>query len=67
MLISYQAQRKAASNVDKPKAQEAKAPVVEDGKRIRRIYGTYWVDDSIVLGWKEVGTDPIRTKGGCKK
>lgn len=51
---------------EQPKPQEATAPVVEDGKRQRRIYGTVWVDDSIVLGWKEIGQDPIRTKGGKK-
>ncbi|WP_069861473.1 hypothetical protein [Pseudomonas citronellolis] len=61
-LISYATRQKP----QKPKPQEATAPVVEDGKRQRRIYGTVWVDDSIVLGWKEIGQDPIRTKGGKK-
>lgn len=61
-LISY-------ALTPKPKAPEpatAQAPVVEDGKGIIRIYGTVWVDDSIVLGWKQMGTDPIRKKGGKK-
>lgn len=53
----------------KPKAPEAiaaQAPVVEDGKGVVRIYGTVWIDDSIMLGWKQMGTEPIRKKGGKK-
>lgn len=61
-LINYAARKKP----EKPKPQEATAPVVEDGKRRRRIYGTVWADDSNVLGWKKVGQDAIRTKGGKK-
>lgn len=56
----------SSAKTQKPTPQEAKTPVVADGKRIRRIYGTVWVDDSIVLGFKQIGTDPIRTKGGKK-
>lgn len=65
MILSYSASRKAA-NANKPKPGEASQPVVEDGKKVRKIYGTVWVDDSIVLGFKEIGTDAIRTKGGKK-
>lgn len=49
-----------------PKPQEVKAPVVKEGKRIRKIYGTVWVDDSMVLGFKKIGTDAIRKSGGKK-
>lgn len=61
-LISSMGRTKPA----KPKPAEVAQPVVEDGKRVRKVYGTIWVDDSIVLGFKEIGTDPIRTKGGKK-
>lgn len=61
-LISYALTPKPKT----PEAITAQAPVVEDGKGIIRIYGTVWVDDSIILGWKQMGTDPIRKKGGKK-
>lgn len=61
-LISYATRPKPTQ----PKPQGATAPVVEEGKRIRKIYGTVWIDDPIILGFKRIGTDPIRTKGGKK-
>lgn len=66
LVVSALLQMATRKSPEKPKPQEATAPVVEDGKSIRRIYGTVWVDDSIVLGWKEIDQDPIRTKGGKK-
>ncbi len=62
LLVSY-AMRPKPQNQE---AQKGNAPTVKDGKSIIRIYGTVWVDDSIVLGWKPAGTDPIRKKGGKK-
>ncbi len=41
------------------KAGEVKAPVVQEGKKIRKIYGTVWIDDAMVLGFKKVGTKKI--------
>jgi len=61
-LISYALRPKPP----RPEVQKASAPVVEDGKHQVRFYGTVWVDDSIVLGFKQMGTDPIRKKGGKK-
>lgn len=66
LIVSALLSQGARKKPEKPKPQEANAPVVEDGKRRRRDYGTVWVDDSIILGWKKVGQDPIRTKGGKK-
>jgi hypothetical protein len=45
---------------DTPKAE---VPEVLDGRKIRRIYGTVWIDDPIVLAFKQVGTIPIKAKG----
>ncbi len=49
-----------------PEVATAQVPVVEDGKGIIRICGTVWVDDSIVLGWKQMGTIKIKSKTGKK-
>lgn len=50
----------------KPSPGEAKAPDVKEGKRIRKVYGTVWVDDSMVIGFKKISTTPIRKSGGKK-
>jgi hypothetical protein len=49
-----------------PEKVEAKAPVVDDGKGIVRLYGLCWFDDSMVLAFKQMGTKKIRAKGGKK-
>jgi hypothetical protein len=59
----------SAALAPKPKPPEvikAQVPVVEDGKGIERLYGSCWIDDSIVLGFKQMGTKKIRAKGGKK-
>lgn len=61
-LVAY-AMRPKPKNPDVIKAS---VPVVEDGKSIIRIYGEVWIDDSIVLGFKQMGTIPIKSKGGKK-
>lgn len=61
-LISY-------ALAPKPKdAEVAKAnvPVAEEGKGIERVYGTVWFDDPFMLGFKQLGTIPIKAKGGKK-
>jgi hypothetical protein len=53
----------------KPKVPEPgkmNVPIVEDGTSIRKIYGAIWIDDSIVLAFKPMGTIPIKAKGGKK-
>jgi hypothetical protein len=53
----------------KPKDQEAikaSVPVVEDGKGIVEIFGTVWIEDPILLGFKQMGSIPIKAKGGKK-
>ncbi|MDF3841111.1 hypothetical protein P3W55_05235 [Pseudomonas citronellolis] len=61
-LISYATRPKPT----KPEPQEVTAPTAEEGKKLRKVYGTVWVDDAQVLGFKKMGTDAIRTKGGKK-
>jgi len=46
----------------KMEAAKATAPEVLDGRKIRKIYGTVWVDDSMMLAWKQAGTSPIKAK-----
>jgi hypothetical protein len=44
-------------------AQTANAPEVLDGRKIRRVFGTVWIEDPMVLGWKPIGTVAIKAKG----
>jgi hypothetical protein len=56
----------SAALAPKPKAPEpvkARVPVVEEGRKIGKVYGTVWVDDSMVLAFKPVGTIKIKSKG----
>lgn len=59
----------AAAMAPKPPTPEpgkAEVPVAEDGKAIIEVYGDVWVDDAMVLGFRNMGADPIRKKGGKK-
>lgn len=49
-----------------PEVGKPSVPVADDGKAIERIYGTVWLDDPMVLGFKTMGADPIKAKGGKK-
>lgn len=49
-----------------PDVAKIDAPEVKDGGGIVRAYGTVWIDDSMVLGWQQLGTDPIKSDGGKK-
>lgn len=44
-------------------ARTATAPEVRDGRKIRRAYGTVWIDDPTIIGWKPMGTIPIKSEG----
>lgn len=44
-------------------AQTANVPEVLDGRKIRKVFGTVWIDDPTVLGWKPMGTIAIKSKG----
>lgn len=62
MLISYAMRPK----VEEPKAQDAKVPVVEDGRSLVFYRGTGWIGDGNLAAWKKNGTEKIRSKGGKK-
>lgn len=56
-----------APKPESAKPVEGKAPVVQDGKAIVRVYGTVWIDDSgIAAPFGDIPPDPIRKKGGKK-
>lgn len=62
LAISYAMRPKS----EPVKPQEGSVPDVEDGTSIRRLYGTCWIDDSFIYGWKNLGTEAIKSKGGKK-
>lgn len=59
-LITYALRPKPKN----PEAVEFKAPVSDDGKSLRRIYGLIWIDDAEVLAAKQFPPIPIRASGG---
>lgn len=61
-LLSYALSPKP----EEPKPVDGKAPEVVDGKSIRKLYGTGWMDDPMVLGWKAMGTTKIKAKSSKK-
>ncbi|GAB3755199.1 hypothetical protein [Lysobacter olei] len=55
----------------RPKVEPAKPasgtqPTVEDGQSVKHYFGTCWIEDEFLLAWKQMGTIPIKTKGGKK-
>lgn len=61
-VISYAMRPK----VEGPKPQEGKAPTTQDGLSAKHYFGICWIDDEFLLAWKNMGTIPIKTKGGKK-
>ena len=49
-----------------PVAQKADAPTTEDGQSAKHYFGTCWVKNEFILAWKQMGTIPIKSKGGKK-
>lgn len=49
-----------------PDPQSGEAPETKDGKALKELFGTVWVDDSAIVGWKNGTPEPIRKKGGKK-
>jgi hypothetical protein len=62
-LLSY-VLRPKPKDPEKPKASVAE---VEDGKGIIDVFGTVWIDDPIILAWKDMGTIKIRAPKQGKK
>lgn len=66
LIISAVISRAMAPAPPKPKPQNVETPIADEGRAIRKIYGTVWIDDSMIIAFDKVGTDRIRTKGGKK-
>lgn len=49
-----------------PKPQEGTVPVTEDGLAAKHYFGECWIEDEFQLAYKNVGTIPIKSKGGKK-
>lgn len=49
-----------------PPPASGDAPTVEDGQSVKHHFGEVWVEDEFLLAWKQMGTIPIKTKGGKK-
>lgn len=52
--------------VEAPKPGVYEVPEVEEGRPHIKVYGTDWIDDPQMLGFKKMGTDRIRKSGGKK-
>jgi len=61
-LISYATRPKP----QKPEPQEVETPTAEEGKKPVKVYGTVWIEDAQMLGFKKMGRDAIKSKGGKK-
>lgn len=66
LIVSAIIMAALAPKPEKPDAPTARAPEAEDGKSVIRLYGTNWIDDPMVLGFKSMGQDPIKKKAGKK-
>lgn len=66
MIVSIAITYAMRPKTEPVKPQEGTIPDVEDGTSIYRIYGEEWIDDSFILGWKNLGTEAIKSKGGKK-
>lgn len=51
---------------DQPKPQDIQTPVADEGGSVRKVYGTVWISDPVLLAFQKIGTDRIRSKGGKK-
>jgi hypothetical protein len=59
----------AVSFAMRPKAEnkpvdQVTGPTTDDGQSVIRYWGTHWIDDEFLLGWKITGRDPIKATGG---
>lgn len=55
-----------APKQEAPEPRDVETPVSEEGTTIRKIYGTVWIKDPMIVAFQKVGQDPIRSKGGKK-
>jgi len=61
-VVAYALSPKA----EPPAPAQEQSPTVEDGLAVPEVYGTCWIDQEVLLAWKIVGRDKIKSKGGKK-
>lgn len=66
VVVSWIISRALAPRPKPPDVPTADVPETKDGYRFRRIYGTVWITDPVVLAMRKVGEDAIRKSGGKK-
>ncbi len=66
MIISAIVMAALAPEPKRPGPQKGQTPEVKDGRALREYFGTVWVDDPTIVGWKNLDPEPIRKKGGKK-
>jgi hypothetical protein len=57
----------AIATMPKPKGPQptaANTPTTTDGQQVVDAFGTVWTDDSFILAWKQMSTEPIYASGG---
>lgn len=65
LILAIWAYSQAQKKIKPQEAQKADVPVVKDGARVRRYYGTCWRTDPVVLAMRQVDPpEPIKKKGG---
>ncbi len=66
LVIASFVMKALAPKQEGPEPQDVDTPVSEEGKSIRKVYGTVWIKDPMIVAFQKVGQDPIRSKGGKK-
>ena len=66
LVISAAISAATAPTPEPPPVGTVDMPTVKDGAGVVRIYGEVWINDPVILGWKNLGVTPIKKKGGKK-
>lgn len=69
LIIALLAAVISLATMSKPKPPTptaATTPTTEDGQSVVDRLGTFWTDDSFILAWKQMPTEPIQSDGGKK-
>lgn len=49
-----------------PEPGKGQTPEVKDGRAVREVFGTVWIDDPTIVGWHNGDPEPIRRRAGKK-
>ena len=66
MIIAAVVMAALAPKPKPPEAQKGQTPEVKDGRAVREVFGTVWIDDPTIGGGHNGDPEPIRKKGGKK-